>query len=113
MKKHDFLSGFLFVTFIFTYVTSYAQNAKEILEESYAKCRNIKNGHYLMTKHTKFMDKKDTMVESFNCYFRKLENDSLYPKAFHDMRILNGKLVREELFSFQQVMLLLHGVCLP
>jgi len=113
MKKHYLISGCLLIATIFTFITTYAQNATEILMESYAKCRNIQNGHYLMTKHTKFMDKKDTMIESFNCYFRKLGNDSLYPNAFHDMRILNGKLVREELFSFQQVMLLLHGVCLP
>ena len=103
MKKHYLISGFLLVTIIFPFVTSYAQNAKEILEKSYATCRNIQNGHYIMTKQTRLMMKKDTLNETFNCYFKKLGNDSLYPKAFHNIWFLNGQCFGEELFTGQDI----------
>ena len=103
MKKHYLIPRLLVLTILFPFVTSYAQNAKEILEQSYATCRKIQNGHYTMTRHIKFITGNDTVTNSFNCYFRKLEKDSLYPKAFHNIRYYNGKqLGGEYLFTGQE-----------
>jgi thiol-disulfide isomerase/thioredoxin len=103
MKKHYLISGFLLVTIISPFVTSSAQNAKEILEKSYATCRKIQNGHYTMTRHWKSVMGNDTLILSYTCYFRKLENDSVYPKAFHDIRFLNGQCLGEKLFTGQEI----------
>lgn len=64
-------------------IASSAQNPTEILQNSYLKCQSVKNGYYEMTKIMKYMTNKDTVRTSFNCYFKKLENDSLYSSAFH------------------------------
>jgi thiol-disulfide isomerase/thioredoxin len=103
MKDHYLISGFLLITLLFSFAISNAENGKEILEMSYATCRKIQSGHYEMTKQMKFLTGKDTVIESFNCYFRKLENDSLYPKAFHNIRIHKGKYIGETLFTGQDI----------
>ena len=103
MKKHYLISGFLLVAIISPFVTSYAQNAKEILEKSYAMCKKIQNGHYILTKHEKYISGNDTLIESYNCYFKKLENDSLFPDAYHNVQFHNGKYFGEELFTGREI----------
>ena len=65
------------------YFTSFGQDAKEILKQSYDKCQSVQNGYYEMSEYMKFMSGKDTSKNSFNCYFKKLKDDSLYSSAFH------------------------------
>jgi thiol-disulfide isomerase/thioredoxin len=48
------------------------------------------------------MTGNDTLILSYTSYFRKLEKDSIYPKAFHNKRFLNGKCFEENLFTGQE-----------
>lgn len=74
---------YLFALLFLLSLASLAQNPTEILQNSYLKCQSVQNGHYEMTKYMKYMTEKDTVKTSFNCYFKKLKNDSLYSSAFH------------------------------
>ena len=58
-------------------------NAEQIINMSLSKCQSIKNGYYEMEHHMKYMSEKDTSSKTFKCHFKKLNNDSLYPAAFH------------------------------
>lgn len=58
-------------------------DAEKILKKSFEKCQSIENGYYEMTHHMKFMSGNDTSSSSFNCYFKKLPDDSIYSSAFH------------------------------
>jgi peroxiredoxin len=60
-----------------------AQDVKTILQKSYDQCQSVRNGYYEMSRYWKSMTKKDTIKSSFTCYFKKLENDTLFPAAFH------------------------------
>ncbi len=62
--------------------SSSAQDAREVLQNSYDTCAGIKNGYYEMTHYNKFMDSNDTMVNTSKCYFKKLANDNLDLPAF-------------------------------
>jgi len=86
MKRNLFIAVLLLYSF-----ASFAQDAKEILQKSYVKCQSIQNGYYEMTKFMKFMMSKDTVIGTFNCYFKKLHGDSLYSSAFHYHRVYDGK----------------------
>jgi thiol-disulfide isomerase/thioredoxin len=101
MKAQHFIIGVIFSS-LFLNLTSLGQNPKEILEKSYATCRNIQNGHYTMTRHWKPVTGNDTLILSYTCYFMKLEDDSVYPKVFHNIRFLNGKCAEERLFTGQE-----------
>jgi len=78
MKLNLINAGLIFCSF-----TSFGQDAKVILQQSYDKCQSVKNGYYEMTRYWKSISKKDTSKTSFNCYFRKLDEDTLYSSAFH------------------------------
>ena len=82
---------YLFVFLILLSLASNGQNPTEILQNSYLKCQSIQNGYYEMTKYKKYMTEKDTVKTSFNCYFKKLKNDSLYSSAFHYKHFFNSK----------------------
>jgi thiol-disulfide isomerase/thioredoxin len=60
-----------------------AQNAKEILKNTYRKCQTIQNGYYEMTRYRKMMDSKDTLSSTSNCFFKRLKDDDLHLSAFH------------------------------
>jgi thiol-disulfide isomerase/thioredoxin len=94
MKRNLIITGLLLFTF-----TSLAQDAKEILQKSYAKCQAIQNGYYEMTKYMKYMTKKDTVATSFNCYFKKLKDDSLFSSAFHYKGFYKNEWISEVLFT--------------
>lgn len=64
-------------------VTAFAQDAKAILKQSYEKCQSVQSGYYEMMHNQKYMSGPDTNSIAFNCYFRKLEDDTLYSSAFH------------------------------
>lgn len=74
---------YLFALLFLLTLGSIGQNPTEILKNSYLKCQSVQNGYYEMTKYMKYMTEKDTVKTSFNCYFKKLEDDSLYSSAFH------------------------------
>lgn len=71
---------------------SNGQDPKEILKESYSKCKTTKNGFYDMEMKMKFMDLKDTTWDiGYKFYFNKLKNDSLYSIAFNSERFFKDK----------------------
>jgi peroxiredoxin len=73
----------LFIVIFFS-VSAKAQDAQQILKESYAKCLSIKNGYYDMEMKLKFMSDKDTTWDIIRkTYFNKLKNDSLFFIAFN------------------------------
>jgi len=76
-----------------------AQNGSKIIEKSYAKCQSIKNGYYNMTLRLKFMTNRDTSILSFNCYFKKLKDDSIYSFAFHYTRTYDGDFIGDVLYT--------------
>ncbi len=59
------------------------QDAIEILKQSFAKCQSVQSGYYEMMHSQKYMSGPDTNSTAFNCYFKKLEDDTLYSSAFH------------------------------
>jgi len=58
-------------------------NAEKILKKSFEKCQAIENGYYEMEHYMKYMSNKDTSLQIYKCYFKRLENDTIYPSAFH------------------------------
>jgi thiol-disulfide isomerase/thioredoxin len=47
----------------------------------------------------KYLTSEDSVFFSFNCYFQKLDVDTLFPKAFHNKSVYNGKYTGEALFT--------------
>jgi len=85
------INRILIIFFILISLKSQAQDAKEILKESYSKCLTINNGYYDMEMKMKFMSMKDTTWDiGYKFYFNKLKNDSLYPIAFNSERFHKG-----------------------
>jgi peroxiredoxin len=71
--------------FLFS-ISLFAQDAKEILKKANAKCFSIQNGYYEMTERRTWFGHKDTNSYSFRCYFKKLNDDTLYASAFNNKR---------------------------
>ena len=86
---------------IVLYPDVHAQNpgAKEILQKSRAECLKIRNGYYEATQYLKFIGQKDTLVNSVNCYFRKMPSDNIYGWAFHYHRWSGGRDFGEVLYT--------------
>lgn len=78
MKNMLLTTGLILICF-----ASFGQDVKMILKQSYDKCQSVHNGYYEMSKYMKYMSNNDTSKSSFNCYFKKLTDDSLYSSAFH------------------------------
>ena len=95
MKKILISGGIL----IFFSILTSAQTAIDILKKSYEKCQSIKNGYYEADRHFKSMTKKDTSLNSFQCYFNKLENDTLFSSAFHYKSFYKGKYLGDVLYT--------------
>lgn len=72
----------LLLPFIFN-SCSQGPNPKEILKKSFEKCQSIENGYYEMEHYMKPLSDKDTSLKVYKCYFKKLENDSIFSSAFH------------------------------
>jgi peroxiredoxin len=90
---------YLFAFLFLLSLASNGQNPTEILQNSYLKCQSVQNGYYEMTKYMKYMTSKDTVKTSFNCYFKKLENDSLYSSAFHYKHFFNNAYAGEIMYT--------------
>ncbi|MDP1727612.1 MAG: TlpA disulfide reductase family protein [Bacteroidota bacterium] len=95
MKRNLLIS----VLVLFALVST-AQDAKVILQKSYDKCQSVQNGYYEMTKYMKFMSNiKDTFETSFNCYFKKLKDDSIYSSAFHYKAFYKGEYTNDVMYT--------------
>jgi thiol-disulfide isomerase/thioredoxin len=94
MKFKIFITGMLAVS-----LSSFGQDAKDILKKTYDKCQSIQNGYYEMSRYMKFMSGKDTSKSSFNCYFKKLKDDSLYSSAFHYKQFWEDEYTSDVLYT--------------
>lgn len=83
---------------LFTSCTQF-QTPIEILKKSFEKSQSIKNGYYEMEHYMKYISSKDTSLHLFNCYFNKLENDSIYSSAFHYEMFSRGEYKRDVLYT--------------
>ena len=79
--------------------TSCTPDATEVLQKSAKKCQTIENGYYELDKYMKFMSGKDTTLMTFNCYFDKITNDSLFPVAFHYQSYITDEYFRDVLYT--------------
>ncbi len=99
-KNHQTMIKILLITGLLSVsLSSFGQDPKDILKKSYDKCQSVQNGYYEMTHYKKFMSGKDTTKSSFNCYFKKLEDDTLYSYAFHYKSFLNGEHTGDVLYT--------------
>lgn len=96
MKKLLFLTG-LSVILILASCTK--PNAEDILRKSYKRCQSIENGYYEMTHYMKYISKKDTFLNSYQCYFKKLPGDSIYSSAFHYQRFHKDEYIKDVLYT--------------
>jgi thiol-disulfide isomerase/thioredoxin len=75
---------------IFLYTFSFSQDVRKIFQKTFEKCQSVQNGHYEMTKFTKFKTKKDTVSSSYSCTFIKLKDDTLFSCAFKYLKFVNN-----------------------
>lgn len=80
-------------------LSSFGQDAKDILKKSYDKCQSIQNGSYEMTIYMKYGTSNDTLKVSFNGAFKKLKDDSLYASAFHYKIFWKGECTGDVLYT--------------
>lgn len=74
-----------FVTVAFVIVLQSCQpSPREIMGKSWDKCQSVENGYYEMNHFMKYMsNENDTTRETYKCYFKKLDHDSLFSSSFH------------------------------
>lgn len=94
MKANLFTTGLLLFC-----LTSFGQDAKTILQKSYDQCQAVQNGYYEMSRYMKSMSRRDTSESSFNCYFKKLKDDSLFSSAFHYQSFWKGKYEGDAMYT--------------
>ena len=83
---------------VFSFST-FGQDAEEILKKSYEKCQSIQNGYYEMSKYMKYGSDQDTIKKDYTCYFKKLNDDTLYTFAFHYQQFLNDTCTNDVLYT--------------
>ena len=96
--KNLFFTIVLLTSLLFTSCTD-SLDTVEIMKKSSEKSQSIKNGYYEMERFMKHMSSKDTSLQIFNCYFNKLENDSIYSSAFHYEVFSNDEYKRDVLYT--------------
>ena len=95
MKNVSLIAGLIAIILL----VSCAPNAEEILKDSFEKCQSIENGYYEMDHYMKYMSGNDTSFSSFNCYFKKLPDDSIYSSAFHYQHFYDGEYSRDVMYT--------------
>lgn len=95
--KTSFLLSTLAISFFLAACTH--PDPKKILKISYEKCKSIKNGYYEMVHYIKYMTDRDTGISYFNCYFKKMSQDTLYGFAFHYKFFQYKKYIRDVLYT--------------
>lgn len=75
------------------------QEVKEILKNSFDKCQSIQNGYYEFTHQMKILTEMDTQNTSYQCHFRKLENDSIFSVAFNNKSFYKGEFISSVLYT--------------
>lgn len=99
-SKFPFIALLLIILCSINSVT--AQNVHKILSKSYQKCQSIQKGYYEMDWRMKYMSGDDTSSSFYSCYFKKIQDDSIFPSAFRYKRFMKGELTGEVLYSGQE-----------
>lgn len=94
MNKQILLIGIMICS-----LSTFAQDAQDILKRSFYKCQSVKSGSYDMTKWMKYMSGPDTSKSSFTCTFKKLEDDTLFSSAFHYQRFWKDEYTGDVLYT--------------
>ena len=97
MKTKLLIIGVL-LTLIFN-SCSQKPNAEKILKKSFEKCQAIENGYYEMEHYMKYMSNKDTSLQVYKCFFKKLKDDSIYSSYFHYQLFSENEYKREVLYT--------------
>ncbi|OQX72694.1 MAG: hypothetical protein B6D64_14840 [Bacteroidetes bacterium 4484_276] len=97
MKTKLLIIGLL-LTIIFN-SCSQKPNAEIILKKSFKKCQSIENGYYEMEHYMKYTSNKDTTLQVYKCFFKKLNNDSIYSSAFHYQMFSENEYKRDVLYT--------------
>ena len=87
--------------FIAPFGQTICQDAGEILKVTASQCKQIENGHYLMIQRVKPLTNNDTDILSFNCYFKRLNGDTLYPRIFNNHYSYNRQEIGEAIYTGQ------------
>ena len=88
-----------FTAFLICFSSTSAQDAKITLQKSFDKCQSINNGYYEMSRYFKSMTKKDTTTSFSTCYFKKLDNDTIFSSAFHTRVYWKGEYNGDVLYT--------------
>ena len=88
-----------FTAFLICFSSTSAQDAKITLQKSFDKCQSINNGYYEMSRYFKSMTKKDTTTSFSTCCFKKLDNDTIFPSAFHTRVYWKGEYNGDVLYT--------------
>lgn len=94
MKTFFILSCILYIR-----LTAHAQDPIDILKQAYLACQSVENGYYEMTRRMKYMSGNDTTTIAYACHFMKLEEDTLFPVAFHYRSFRNETLSGHVLYT--------------
>ena len=97
MKTKLLIIGLLLAVFFNS--CSQKPNAEKILKKSFEKCQAIENGYYEMKHYMKYMSSKDTSLQIYKCYFKRLENDTIYPSAFHYQSFSENEYIGDVLYT--------------
>ena len=92
-----FLSFLIFVLLIVS--SSKSQEAETIMIQSYAKCKEITNGYYEMIHDFKPMTSVDTFTSTYKTYFKRTENDTIFPSLFNFQRMVDGKTTHQLIYT--------------
>lgn len=82
-----------------TTLTSFAQDAKDILKKSFKKCQSIRNGYYELDNYKKYMSGKDTTKTSLIYYFKKLNNGPTPAPLFHTKHFYKDEYTGEVIYT--------------
>lgn len=89
----------LFILFILPIAVASAQDAKKILEKAHYACQTPDFGYYELNYMINFLMEDDSSSHTFKTHFTRLENDSIWPVAFHYSTWKEGEYVSEKLYT--------------
>jgi peroxiredoxin len=84
--------------------SSKAQDPREILKKAIAKMNTIENGYYSMSKSMKYMSGPDTIKYNYECYFKKIKNDSISKILYQNHKLNNGEILGSQIYDGSRIL---------
>ena len=97
--KTNLLTTGLILIIIFFSCKREEPDYESVLRKSIEKCRSVQNGYYEMEHYMKYMSKKDTVLQVYQCTFSKLPDDTIFPSAFHYRVFSGNEYVKDVLYT--------------